>query len=165
MKSAMDIALNILSRRPVTQYEIEKRLRNKKIIPIEITETIERLIDWGYINDYRFAAEYCQLYSSRHSRLRIRKDLLLRGLDRILVEEVLSIFYTPEQELKLCMSLAQQILEREKLRLAKKTIRNNKIPLDNFLYNNTGVKLGRLGYTYEIINKVLTCLANEKIVT
>jgi Uncharacterized protein conserved in bacteria len=168
MKSAMDIALNILSRRPITQYEIEKRLRNNKIIPAEITETITRLIDWGYVNDHRFALEYCQLHSARHSRLRIRKDLLLRGLDKILVDEVLSITYTHEQELKLCMRLAQQILERERHCLAKQATRykaGNKIPMDILLYNKAGAKLARLGYRYEMINQVLDCLANEKIVT
>ncbi|MDD2233899.1 MAG: regulatory protein RecX [Desulfitobacteriaceae bacterium] len=165
MKSAMDIALNILARRPVTQYEMEKRLRDKKITPAEIADTISRLIDWGYINDRRFAAEYCQLYSVRHSKLRIRKDLLLRGLDKVLVDEVLEISYSNEQELKLCINLAKQILERERSKLAKQTTRNrtNKIPQDILLYNKAGAKLVRLGYPYEMITKVLSTLVNGKI--
>jgi regulatory protein len=166
MKSAMDIALNILARRPVTRYEIEKRLRDKKITPSEIDETISRLIDWGYINDRRFAAEYCQLYSVRYSKLRIRKDLLLRGLDKVLVDEVL-LSYSNEQELNLCINLAKQILERERFILAKQTTRNrtNKIPQDILLYNKAGAKLGRLGYPYEMITKVLSALVNGKILT
>jgi regulatory protein len=168
MKSAMAIALNILSRRPVTRYEIEKRLREKKIVSAEIAETISRLIDWGYINDYRFATEYCLLHSVRHSRLRIRKDLLFRGLDKVLADEVLSIAYPHEQEFQLCMSLAQRILERERLCSDKQTTQdkvNKKNSRRILLLNKTGGKLARLGYPCEMINKVLSSLANEKIVT
>ncbi|HWQ73080.1 MAG TPA: regulatory protein RecX [Desulfitobacteriaceae bacterium] len=168
MKSAMDLALNILSRRTVTRYELEKYLRDKNVVSEKITETISRLIDWGYLNDGRLAAEYCQLHSGRHSRLRIRKDLLLRGLDKILVEEVLSTSYPQDQELQLCMDLARRILERESYRLAKQKMRekvNNKIPRKILLHNKVSVKLARLGYPYEMINKVLSSLANGEIVT
>lgn len=168
MKSAMDLALSILSRRTVTHYELEKYLRDKNVVSEKIIETISRLIDWGYLNDRRLAAEYCQLHSGRHSRLKIRKDLLLRGLDKILVEEVLSTAYPQEQELQLCMALARQIWERERYCLDKQKRRdkvNNKIPRKILLHNKVSVKLARLGYPYEMINKVLSGLANEKIVT
>ncbi len=165
MKSAMDIALDILSRRSVTQSEMKKLLRDKKIVPNEIEETINRLIEWGYINDYRLATDYCQTRSGRHSRLKIQNDLCLRGLDKILVDEVLNNFYTLEQELLLCMTLAQQVLERESQRLAKQTTRNkaySKIPQDILLQHKVCAKLARLGYSYEMINEVLSSLANGK---
>jgi len=168
MKSAMDMALNILSRRTVTRYELEKYLRDKNVVSEKITETISRLIDWGYLNDGRLAAEYCQSHSGRHSRLRIRQDLLLRGLDLLLVEEVLSTAYPQEQELQLCMGLARRIWERESYRLDNPKMRdkvNNKIPFQILLCNKVSAKLARLGYPYEMINKVLSGLANGKIVT
>ncbi|MHB8125503.1 MAG: regulatory protein RecX [Desulfitobacteriaceae bacterium] len=168
MKSAMNIALNILSRRSVTQYEMEKRLKEKKIEPDEIAETILRLIEWGYINDYRLTTDYCQTRSRSHSRLKIRKDLRLRGLDEIFVDEILNNSYTLEQELQLCMNLTQKILKRESQRLAKQTTCNkaySKIPQDILLQHKVGVKLMRLGFSYEMINEVLLSLANGKLVT
>ncbi|MFZ3101510.1 MAG: regulatory protein RecX [Desulfitobacteriaceae bacterium] len=168
MKSAMNIALDILSRRSVTQYEMEKRLQDKKIAPKESAEIILKLIEWGYINDFRLAMDYCQRRSGRHSRLKIRQDLWLRGLDKILVDEVLDNSYTLEQELQLCMKLAQQILDRESQRFAKQTACNkayNKIPQDIFLQHKVGAKLARLGYPYEMINEVLSNSINEKLVT
>ncbi len=168
MKSAMDIALDILSRRSVTQYEMEKRLQDKKIAPNEIAEIILKLIEWGYINDFRLATDYCQIRSERHSRLKIRKDMRLRGLDKILVDEVLNSSYTIEQELQQCMNLAQQILARESQRLAQQTAHNktkNKIPQDILLQHKISSKLARLGYSYEMINDVLSSLANGKLVT
>ncbi len=163
----MNIALDILSRRSVTQFEMEKRLQDKKFTSKEIAETILRLIEWGYINDYRLATEYCQTRSGRHSRLKIQKGMRLRGLDKILVDEVLNNSYTLEQELQLCRNQARQISEREIQRLAKQTCNKtyNKVPQDILLQHKVGSKLARLGYSYEMINEVLSNLANGKLVT
>lgn len=158
----MDIALAVLARRPVTCHEIKKRLQDKKIAAMEITQTISRLTEWGYLDDHRLTTEYCQTRSRCHSRLKIRKYLLLRGVDKVLIDEVLTNFYTQEQEFQLCLHLAQQILERERQyceRLSRDKA-DSRVFRNISPYQKAGAKLARLGYPYEIINKALSSLLN-----
>jgi regulatory protein len=167
MKRAMDIALAVLARRPVTCHEIKKRLQDKKIAAEEISQTVSKLTEWGYLDDYRLTMEYCQTRSRRHSRLKIRKDLLQRGLDKVLVDEVLVNFYTQEQELQLCLHLAQQIIEREKQHCARlpRDKAGSRVFPNITPYQKAGAKLARLGYPYEMISKALSSLVNGEIVT
>jgi regulatory protein len=167
MKTAMNIALAVLSRRTVTCQEMEKRLRDKKYSAGEINETVSRLISWGYLDDPRLIREYCQTYSRRHSRWRIRKDLLQRGLDKSLIDEVLTNYYSQEEEMELCLRLARQVLERERKQRARPLSEKSysKVFRDITPLHRTGAKLARLGYPYDMISKALSILANEEIVT
>lgn len=69
------------------------RLRTKMLragYPEEAVEdTIERLIDAGYVNDRRYAQAFLRLHLSDRSIMRICSDLQRKGIDKDLVAEVL----------------------------------------------------------------------------
>lgn len=157
MKSAMEAALDGLSRRAMTCFELEGRLKIKGFSIEEINEVIFRLKEWDYLNDRRFALDFCQMRLKNNSRCKIREGLLRRGLDRALIDEVLEENYSTDQEFERCLILAKQLWEREKQRSERLNFQQTerKPQSDYILLQKVGRKLVQRGYTVEMVGDCL----------
>ena len=89
-KDPWNVALKFLTFRPRSQDEIRKRLI--KDFPVQQVEcVINRLIEKGFINDREFSQLWIN-YRNRHrpsSKLMIHRELLSKGIDKDLTEELL----------------------------------------------------------------------------
>ena len=89
-KNPLDTALRFLSYRPRSEAEVRRRLL-KAFPPSRVEETINRLRDQGLLNDTAFA-QFWRDNREQHrprSRLMLRQELFLKGIDRDVADEEL----------------------------------------------------------------------------
>ena len=82
-KRAFDAALRLLSYRPRTEHEIRTRLLRRGLPPDVVSAAIEKLRDYGYVDDAAFAQFWVESRNSgspRGQRL-LRRELRGKGVD------------------------------------------------------------------------------------
>lgn len=106
---ARKIALDALSTRARSQYELVALLASRRVAP-EIARTVlDRLEDVGLINDREFAKAWT---ASRRrtkglSHRALALELAAKGIDRTLAKEVLDEF-SPEDEYLTALAIAEK---------------------------------------------------------
>lgn len=90
-QDAKRYALRILQRRDYTQTEMRRKLVGRKYETQVIASLLEELVESGFINDARYAEIYAAsaLRNKGHAPLRIKRDLMRRGLAETLIEATL----------------------------------------------------------------------------
>ncbi|MDR2589671.1 MAG: recombination regulator RecX [Oscillospiraceae bacterium] len=92
-------ALKILGNRNYSEQEMYKKLISKGEDSKISTETVEWLVELGYINDTNYADLIVNHYITRgYGEARIREELYKRGIPRDLWDEKLSIIDTTDVE-------------------------------------------------------------------
>ena len=99
-RSAWEIATAALARRELTRAELSRKLRARGVGESEISATLERLARLGYVDDRRVAYNHAawRAGEGRRGRLRVRRELLARGIPEDLVAEALAEAFPPEDE-------------------------------------------------------------------
>jgi regulatory protein len=159
LKNVREVAVDCLSRRALTYYELEIRLKEKGFENSEIYGALERLEKLGYINDQELALTVSQNRLKRYSRRRVLQDLQNRGLAPQLIEQALECNYSSCDEFQQCLALAKQWWIREGKRW-EQGIRTEKpkrtVPRELWLQQKVGRKLIQRGYPSEMIQNVLS---------
>lgn len=159
LKSAMEVAVDCLSRRALTHYELETRLREKGFETSEIHRVLARLEELGYLNDQELALTVAQNRLKRYSRRRVLQDLKNRGLAPQLIEQALGSTYSSEDELQQCLTYAKRWWIQEGKRWeqrvhAEQTKRS--APRELWLQQKVSRKLAQRGYPSDMIWNVLS---------
>lgn len=130
-----DKALNYLSYRMRTEYEMRQYLKKKKYEEQFIDECILRLKEDNYINDSEFAEEYVE-YGSRSlkSRKQIIYELIKKGVDKNIIEQKL-LNYDEEK-------IISQLIDKK---YKNKSVDSNKF----ILY------MQRKGFNYGVVKKLI----------
>ena len=83
-KRALDGALRLLAARPRSEAEVRDRLTRRGLPPDIIRHTLERLRDYGYVNDAEFARFWVESRSGANPRGRyaVRRELRAKGVDQ-----------------------------------------------------------------------------------
>lgn len=81
-------ALFILERRDHTQAELQKKLHDKEFSKESIAVAIERLKEYGFINDRRFTEQYLRYHYLGKSKRVLSMKLLQKGIRTELFESV-----------------------------------------------------------------------------
>ena len=91
MNKCRDYALNLLTICDRTEKEIRDKLRGKGYPGNEIEDTIIFLSEYGYINDREYVRKYIKdaVNIKKWGKKRIETELLKKGADRYVVEEML----------------------------------------------------------------------------
>lgn len=93
-------ALEMLSRRPMSQYELKKKLMDKGIDEDTAGHSAAWLADRGLIDDESYAQALARHYAAKgFGPGRLRAELSKRGIDRQLWEDTLE--YMPVNESKI----------------------------------------------------------------
>ena len=111
---AFNAAMSLLSHRARTEFEMRQRLSRKGFNKEAVDDAIRRLHDRAYLDDRGFAREYASSrVTSRGEGLhRIRGDLLKRGIDRGIVDEVTSELQPKVDWTEIARKQAQKRWER-----------------------------------------------------
>ncbi|MDA8227552.1 MAG: regulatory protein RecX [Desulfitobacterium hafniense] len=158
MKSALEVALTILSRRALTRSELENRLVIKGFSEKEIDAAIIRLSDWGYLNDKSLGLSYCTVRKKVSSRGKIKRELINRGLDIDLANEVIHQVYSDLEEHEQCDKLGNKLwLEECKRwdRIYQHKDNYQRLSREVVLRHKVASKLNQRGYSIDLIRKVL----------
>ncbi len=135
-------AAKLLAAKPRSIAELRERLLESPSTNKEVVETvIERLREYGYLDDDRFALGYAQWKVKQRpiGRRRLERDLTMKKVERTVADQVLDQVFeeTPEEEL---IDLA--IEKRIRLRGAPKTRAEAKSLFDHLL---------RQGFAFELV--------------
>ncbi len=77
MMSALSFALKLLSRKDYSVSEIEEKLRNANFAESDINKTVEKLKNYGYLNDEKFSLLFIE---SKTKKKPVGKELLAHQL-------------------------------------------------------------------------------------
>ena len=104
---ARDTALNILSRKSITSFELSQKLAEKGYEPIVIGEVKEELASLGYIDDEAYASMYLEYCIEKIWGIKkIQYEMKLKGISDEIIGDVLSSYneaYVLEQMTELIL--------------------------------------------------------------
>jgi regulatory protein len=115
-RTAVNAAIRLLARRSLTCREITERLAQKDYSEEEIAAAIERLLDYGYLDDQKLTRQFIQAYQERWSRLRLTQKLRYRGISEQDVRQCLAEIYSEETEQRNCRNEAEKLWQAERAR-------------------------------------------------
>ena len=138
----------MLSYRPRSRQELSQRLEKKSFPPEVVKDIIEYLKEKGYLNDEAFARFWInsRLSAKPTGAGRLRVELIKKGIDKSVIDQVLSQFKEHYNETDLAHEAGLRrlnVLKKDE-RLSKEKIRNR---LSGYL--------ARHGFSYEIVREVL----------
>ncbi len=138
----MQRAVKLLAAKPRSVEELRERLLEKGWTNEEIVGAVlEKLKEYGYLNDERFAFGYAsfQVRQKPVGRQRLQRALSLKKVDRETAEEAIKLVFdeTPEEDL-----IDRAIAKRVRLRGRPETRAETKSLLDHLL---------RQGFSYELV--------------
>ena len=145
----LNTCLKYLSFRQRSTKEVFDYLSRKEYDEMHILSAIDYCTENKYLDDYEFAKAYNKDKSNlnKWGPKRIKYELKLKGIDETIINEVA----TPrkEDEYEIAYTLAQK-----KINSYKNDDRNGK-------YRKLSGFLGRRGYSYDIISKVVKEILDE----
>ena len=146
-------AAKLLAARPRSVEELRECLLQGRGATKAIVESvIQRLSEYGYLDDARFAQSYASLRVQQRpiGRQRLRRDLWLKKIDKATANEALDLVFaaTPEEEL-----IDRAIEKRIRLRGRPRTRAETKKLFDHLL---------RQGFAFELIREKLRAISNSE---
>lgn len=90
INSAFERAVGYLSQGLRSTKEIRVYLNKKEYSQEVITAAVNRLLEYRYLNDEEFARAYVSSKSKKYGKYRIKNELIMRGVDREIISELLS---------------------------------------------------------------------------
>ncbi len=139
---AFNYSLKYLSFRPRSIKEIKDYLTRKNFMEKTIEPTMEKLIELKFLNDEEFAKMWIEERQriKGKSKFALKLELLNKGLDKDLIEQLLKI--------------AENDFETAKALFEKKKYKLKGLSKLEFKKKMSGLLLRR-GFSFEIINKLL----------
>lgn len=97
-KSAWQRSLDLLARRSLTAGEVATRLRRDGYAEDDVAAAIERLCDRSFVDDRQVTYNHVRrrVEEGRHGPLKVRAELLRRGVDAGLVDEAIAEAFPPD---------------------------------------------------------------------
>lgn len=140
-------ALNLISYRPRSTYEISSHLTRLLVDEATVAKIVSTLTEQKYLDDLEFATMFARSKISHKGRgpYRIKQELLQKGISNEIISTVTTeIFNDPDTVLKLA---------KESLAKKQKSYAN----LDQETYRHKATQyLARQGYSYHIISQLLS---------
>ncbi len=113
---AFSYSLKLLKFRARSFKEIEKKLREKGFSEIEIKDAIEKLKDYGYVNELEDAINYVRAKCKRGwSKKKIYIELNKRGYSNEIIQNALKSYDENEVILKLKREILRKNLNKERV--------------------------------------------------
>lgn len=135
-------AIKLLTTRPRSIAELrELLLKGRNTSKVVVEDALSRLIEYGYLDDERFALGYASLKLRQRpiGRLRLRRDLSVKKLDQAVVDEALDRVFTETSE--------TELIERA----IEKRIRLRGRPTDRAESKKLFDHLLRQGFPFELV--------------
>lgn len=147
---AFNMSLKYLGYKMRTEKEVRDYLLRKKFSEEDILDTINKLIEYKYINDYEYTEFYIRdKYNFfNQGRYKIINDLIRKGIPKNIVFEKVENFFDEEKE-----------IEKIKKLYYKKNPSNKELT-DKDLHSICNFIL-RKGFPGRLVSKVVFQLSNE----
>ncbi len=142
LKKAYAKGIDIVSRRLHTEKEIRDKLKLKEYAPLTIEKTIEKLKEYGYVDDEVFLEHYLSFKGGTQGPRKLKYDLIKKGVAEYLIDQALEGL--KDDEYNTCLEIATGKLSSmsETLEMSKK-------------YSRLAGFLQRKGYGFGVVKEVL----------
>lgn len=87
--SAFSRALTYIEKGLRTQKGVRDYLKEKGFLQESIDDALKKLAEYGYINDKYFAESYINTYCHKKGRIKLKYDLISKGVPANIIEEAL----------------------------------------------------------------------------
>ena len=151
-KRTFERAVKLLAAKPRSIAELRERLQgiggsNKAVVEA----VIERLREYGYLDDERFAFSYASLKVKQKpiGRRRLERDLKFKKVDTSVADEALELVYSETSEEEL---IDRAIERRVRIRGRPKDRKEAKSLFDHLL---------RQGFAFELVSEKVRSLVRE----
>lgn len=146
--ASFDRALGYLEKGMKSEKGIKDYLHGKGYPDECIERAVQKLIEYGYIDDEVFAENFIRTYSSSKGRKKIKYDLLAKGIDAEIIENKLEEIFEREDEEELCARLAEKYLKNKEIDQKTK----------EKLYRHLASK----GFSFDMISSVVRRVKNGR---
>ena len=153
---ARNTALQFIGYRMRSEKEVKTKLTEKEFPPDIIDMTIQRLREQNILNDKTFAEAFVkqQLMLKPAGKTFFRQRLRMKGIDKNLIDDVLSEYVSSSHEDELAFAAADKLLRQ--YRNSRKSIDDKK------LRARIASFLARRGFAWSSISPTLKQLFNQK---
>lgn len=134
--------LSLLEKSMKTQKMLKDYLREKGYPNSCIEKAIEKLSEYGYINDESFCENFIISYKNSKSKRKLRYDLLSKGVKEDIIEKKLTELLDEEDEREKCLNLARKYMKNREFDLKTKQKFYNHLA-------GKGFDFGNIGYAWE----------------
>ena len=101
-------ALHLLEKQDRSEKNLRDKLKEGGYSEAVIDIAIDYINEYGYLDDARMAASHVRFYQDSRSKLRIKQDLMGKGISSDIIERVLEEEYTSDET-----SLIERLLEKK----------------------------------------------------
>lgn len=145
LSSAKIEAIRFLSYRPRSEWEIEKKLYNKKYQLNIIKNTINWLKEENLINDRDFAIQWIryQVGKKPAGRIKLRNELFKKGIDKKIIDSAIDSFFEQHEDE---LALAKQLIRKKQFSLHSKNIELEPVKIISLLK--------RQGFSNSVIQRI-----------
>lgn len=140
--------LSLLEKSMKSEKMVKDYLREKGYPKPCIDKAIDKLKEYGYINDENFCESYINSYRSNKSKKKLKYDLLSKGIKENIICEKLDQLLDEDEERENLQNLAQKYMKNKEFDLKNK----------QKFYNHFVSK----GYDYGLILNIWEELQNDR---
>lgn len=149
--SCKNYALNVIDSGYKTKKEMQDKLIKKEYSQKIIERVFLFLKEYGFVDDNKYMDLYISDRIKKHGRIRIKYDLLKKGIEVKLIDEKL-------KELpKTTEKTAMEVLAKKKYESLIRTEENH-----SKIYTRLKSYLFRAGYNGELVNEILKSILTDK---
>lgn len=109
-EKAFDKAVGYLSTRRRTCREVRVKLKEKGYLPAVVDDVVNKLSEYGYLDDRKFCEEYIDVYKTTFGAYRIAAELKHLGVESALVSEVLDEKLGDEEKENAAVAVVEKYL-------------------------------------------------------
>lgn len=137
-KLAFDMAATYMEKYVVSEKGIKDYLKRKNFDAKVIAQTIEKLKEYGFVDDEKFAKNYYESVSGGHGKNVVANKLRLKGVSKEIIDEIVDNI-DEEDELEKAVALANKFVKNR-----EKTLKTKQKCIAHLIYK---------GYDYSVAQK------------
>lgn len=108
IKRAIRRAMHLLERQERTEYQLREKLRQNTYPSEAIEAAVSYVKRYHYLDDERYARVFVRYHQDKRSRMRLRMDLLQRGISKDSIEVALETEFCYDEKAQI-----QELLEKK----------------------------------------------------
>ncbi len=112
--SAFERAVGYVEKCLKTEKQMRTYLKEKGFLQESIDDAIGKLKEYGYVDDVVYAENYIKTYKNKKGKIKLKFDLLSKGVSNQIIEEALEEFVEDDEQQQACESLLKKYIKNKK---------------------------------------------------
>ena len=112
--SAFSRAVGYIEKSLKTQKQLQTYLKEKGFLQESIDDAVQKLKEYGYIDDKVYAENYIKTYKDKKGKIKLKFDLLSKGVAADVIEEALQEFVDEDEQYAACEKLLKKYVKNKK---------------------------------------------------